>query len=67
MRAEPPALSPVARIVLAIAIGVVALLVPACGGSGAGEDRSRRLRAQAAGEPGGLDRLDSAGVALKVR
>jgi hypothetical protein len=29
MRQEPPALSPVARLVLAIAIGVVALLVPA--------------------------------------
>ena len=28
-------MSPVARIVLAIAIGVVALLVPACGGGGA--------------------------------
>jgi hypothetical protein len=33
MRPEP-ALSPVARIVLALAIGVVTMLVPSCGDSG---------------------------------
>ena len=43
MRPEP-ALSPVARIVLAIAIGVLTLLVPACGDSGAGEQAAWAAR-----------------------
>jgi len=52
MRAEP-ALSPVARIVLALAIGVVTMLVPSCGDSGAGGQAGSGGQAAGAAGAGG--------------
>lgn len=62
MRLEP-ALSPVARIVLALAAGVVALLVPSCGDSGgaggqaAGAAGAGQIKA-ATGSGGMVNRAD---------
>jgi hypothetical protein len=53
------ALSPVARIVLALAIGVAAMLVPSCGDSGgAGGQAVAAAPPDAAGSGGIVNRAD---------